>query len=144
MVKVERSVLVAYSAVQMYALVDDVERYPEFLPWCEQARVEARDVDHVTATIHVNFRGVRQQFTTRNHQIPATEIALKLVKGPFRDLDGVWRFTALGDTACKIEFLLEYQFASALLGKMIGPVFNHIASTFVEAFVRRADALYGQ
>jgi ribosome-associated toxin RatA of RatAB toxin-antitoxin module len=143
MVRVERSVLVGYSAERMYALVGDIERYPDFLPWCEAARLDARDNDLVTATLHINYHGVRQQFTTLNSQVSNKVITMKLVRGPFRNLDGVWRFTALGEAACKIEFSLEYQFSSALLGKLVGPVFNHIANTFVEAFVRRAEGLYG-
>jgi ribosome-associated toxin RatA of RatAB toxin-antitoxin module len=143
MVTVERSVLVGYSAKRMYALVEDIEHYPDFLPWCDTARIDGRDANLVTATLHVNYRGVRQQFTTRNSQVPDAAITMKLVSGPFRNLDGFWRFTPLGDDACKIEFNLEYQFSSALLGKLVGPVFNHIANTFVEAFVKRADVLYG-
>jgi ribosome-associated toxin RatA of RatAB toxin-antitoxin module len=144
MVTVERSVLVGYSAEQIYALVAEIERYPEFLPWCEAVDVEMRVPAEVTATIHLNYRGVRQQFTTRNSQTPPLLISMQLVRGPFSCLDGIWRFTALNEGACKIEFRLNYLFASALLGKLVGPVFNHIASTFVEAFVQRAEALYGK
>ena len=144
MVKVERSVLVGYSAQRMYALVEDFEHYPEFLPWCESTHVDLREGNEVTATIHLNYRGVRQQFSTRNSQVPHDSISMKLVSGPFRALDGLWRFTALTDDACKIEFSLEYQFSSALLEKLVGPVFNHIANTFVEAFVSRAEALFGK
>ncbi len=143
MVRVERSVLVGYSAQRMYALVADIERYPDFLPWCDTARIDSRDDTLVTATLDVNYHGVRQQFTTRNRQVADTQITMKLLRGPFRTLDGLWSFTALDEEACKIEFSLEYQFSSALLGKLVGPVFGHIANTFVEAFVKRADALYG-
>lgn len=142
MVKVERSVLVGYSAQRMYALVEDFAHYPEFLPWCESAHVDAREGNDVTATIHLNYRGVRQQFSTRNSQVPPVSISMKLVSGPFRALDGLWRFTALTEDACKIEFSLEYQFSSTLLEKLVGPVFNHIANTFVEAFVTRAEAMF--
>nr|WP_295769605.1 type II toxin-antitoxin system RatA family toxin [Rhodoferax sp.] len=144
MVTVERSVLVGYAARQMYALVEDIERYPEFLPWCETARIEMRDAGETTATIHLNYHGVSQQFTTRNSQVPELSITMKLVRGPFSRLDGLWRFTVLAEDACKIEFRLDYEFESRLLGKLVGPVFNHIASTFVEAFVRRAEDLYGK
>ena len=138
MIKVERSVLVGYSAQRMYALVED------FLLWCYSTHVFPHEGGTVTATIHLNYRGVRQQFTTRNSQIPPASISMKLVTGPFRALDGLWRFTSLTDDACKIEFSLEYQFSSALLEKLVGPVFNHIANTFVEAFVTRAETLYGK
>lgn len=142
MIKVERSVLVAYSAGQMYALVAGLENYPDFLPWCESAHLDARETDEVTATIHLNYHGVRQQFTTRNKQIPVSSISMKLIRGPFRTLDGLWRFTMLAENACKIEFSLEYEFSSKFLEKLLGPVFNQIASTFVDAFVKRADSLY--
>ena len=144
MTKVERSVLVEYSAQQMYALVEGFGNYPDFLPWCESAQVDARELDEVTATLHLNYHGVRQQFTTRNKQIPFSSIAMKLVTGPFRTLDGLWSFTMLADDACKIEFSMEYEFSSKLLEKLVGPVFNQIASTFVEAFIKRADALYAK
>jgi ribosome-associated toxin RatA of RatAB toxin-antitoxin module len=144
MVTVERSVLVGYAARQMYALVDDVEQYPAFLPWCENATIDLEVPGEMTATIGLNYRGVRQQFTTRNSQVDGSSITINLVRGPFRQLTGLWRFIPLADDACKIEFRLEYEFASQLLGKLIGPVFSHIAGTFVESFVRRAEDLYGK
>ena len=143
MPEVQRSVLVNHTPEQMFDLVDDVERYPEFLPWCGGASVSARDLVRTRATIQINYRGIRQSFTTENTKRPPGEMTIRLVEGPFRELDGQWRFTALGEHGCKIEFRLQYEFSSRLLAKLLGPVFSFIANSFVEAFVKRAERLYG-
>lgn len=143
MALVEKSVLVEYSAHQMYALVEDIERYPEFLPWCGGARVLKREGSLVHAAIDIDFRGIKQHFSTENRMDSPRQIEMKLVQGPFRQLDGSWRFKALGEDACKIEFRLHYEFSSRLLEKLVGAVFHYIANTFVEAFVKRAQNLYG-
>ncbi len=127
----------------MFGLVDDVERYPEFLPWCSGSSVFMRDAHIVRATLHVGFRGVKQSFSTENHNTPPHEIALKLIDGPFRALNGRWRFQDLGGKGCKVEFNLAYEFSSRVLGALVGPVFSHIADTLVEAFVKRAERVYG-
>lgn len=136
--------LVEYSHAEMFALVDAVERYPEFLPWCGGSSVAYRD-DHTTrATIQISYRGIRQSFTTENTKVPPQTMSVKLVEGPFRTLDGDWRFMPLAEHACKIEFRLRYEFSSRLLEKLVGPVFNYIANTMVDAFVRRAETVYGE
>lgn len=143
MPQVRKSVLVSYSAERMFDLVDAVERYPEFMPWCAAAAVSHRD-EHITlATIHISFRGIRQSFSTENHKERAQQMRIKLVEGPFRTLDGTWRFIPLSGEACRIEFSLHYEFSSRILEKVIGPVFHYIAGTFVEAFMRRARNIYG-
>lgn len=139
----EKSVLVEYSAAQMYALVADVPRYAEFLPWCGGAQILSRDGDVVHAAISIDFRGIRQKFSTENRQREPELIEMRLLNGPFRELDGSWRFKALGDRACRIDFRLHYEFSSKLLEKLVGPVFHYIANTFVDAFVKRAAQLYG-
>ena len=139
----EKSVLVEYSAAQMFALVADIDRYPEFLPWCGGAQVLDREGGVVHASIQIDFRGIRQRFSTRNAQEQDRLIQMKLVDGPFRELDGSWHFKALGEHACKIEFRLHYEFSSKLLEKLGGPVFHYIANSFVDAFVKRAGQLYG-
>jgi len=144
MIHVDRSALVGYSAQAMYALADDIESYPQFLPWCDAAEFVAREPGRAVATLHVNFHGLKNQFTTENIHQPGRRIDMKLVSGPFRSLDGQWLFTALGENACKVEFSLRYEFASALLGKAVGPVFRGIAETFVEAFECRADEKFGR
>lgn len=143
MVIVDRSSLVGHSAEQMYALVEDIESYPRFLPWCRDAVVSVREGTRAVATMHINFRGIREQFTTENANEPGRTIAMELVSGPFRHLRGHWRFTPLADDACKIEFRLEYEISSRLLERVIGPVFQHIANSFVDAFVRRAEQMHG-
>jgi ribosome-associated toxin RatA of RatAB toxin-antitoxin module len=140
---VERSAIVAYSAESMFALVEDVESYPRFLPWCRRTEVELRDDERTVATLYIDYRGVRQSFTTENRREHHRTIDMKLVRGPFQRLDGRWRFTRLQADACKVELGLDYQLASPMLGRLVGPVFDGIANTMVDAFVRRADAVYG-
>ena len=127
----------------MFDLVDAVESYPEFLPWCQRATVLYRDSTRTRATIHVNYHGAKQSYTTENTKEPPRVMTIRLVEGPFRVLDGEWRFTALAERACKIEFRLHYEFSSKLLEKLVGPVFTYIANTMVDAFVHRADKVYG-
>ena len=126
----------------MFALVDAAEAYPEFLPWCSGATVMLRDATRTRATIHVNYHGVRQSFTTDNAKEPPEKMTIRLVEGPFRVLDGEWRFKPLAEDACKIEFCLHYEFSSRILEKLVGPVFSYIANTMVDAFVKRADKLH--
>jgi ribosome-associated toxin RatA of RatAB toxin-antitoxin module len=142
MVTVERSALVGYSATDLYALVEDVEAYPDFLPWCAAVRVISRDGPSAIVTLHIRYRGLRQQFTTRNTFAAGERIGMSLVDGPFRSLDGEWRFTSLSARACRVDLTLAYELRTALLARMVGPAFDEIANTFVDAFVRRADDLY--
>ena len=141
---VKKSVLVPYSAERMYELVDRVEDYPRFLPWCAGARVLESHPGGKTARVDIDYHGVRAHFTTLNSNTPGELIVISLKDGPFRQLDGEWRFTRLRDDACKVEFDLRYEFSSGLLDKVIGPVFNHIATTFIDAFVKRAEVVYDE
>lgn len=143
MAQVDKSVLVAYSAQRMFELVDAVEKYPEFLPWCSGAECTFRDAAITRATLHINYRGIRQSFSTENTKAAPQLMRLRLVAGPFRTLEGAWRFTDLGGAGCKVELSLHYEFASRLLEKLVGPVFGHIANTMVDAFVKRAQNVYG-
>ena len=140
---VEKSVLVGHSAQQMFALVDKVEAYSEFLPWCDGATILHRDDHRTRATIHINYHGVKHSFTTENIKTPPSSMSIRLVEGPFKVLDGEWRFAALAEDACKIEFRLNYEFSSWILEKLVGPVFSYIANTMVDAFVQRAEKVYG-
>jgi ribosome-associated toxin RatA of RatAB toxin-antitoxin module len=142
MAQVDKSVLVAYSAQQMYDLVRDVERYPEFLPWCGGASIVRESAEVVRATVEIRYLGVRQSFTTRNTHTPGERIDLTLIDGPFAELDGQWRFLALRDDACKVELQLRYRFSSSLLERLVGPVFHAIAESFIDSFARRARELY--
>jgi ribosome-associated toxin RatA of RatAB toxin-antitoxin module len=143
MAEVNQSVLVPYSAARMFELVDAVEQYPQFLPWCGGAELIYRHPDALRAVIHVNFRGIRQSFSTENSRQPPHAMGIRLLEGPFQSLDGSWRFTELGDAGCKVEFQLRWEFSSRILATLVGPVFNHIAQTMVDAFVSRAQKLYG-
>ena len=143
MAQVEKTVLVEHSAAEMFALVDRVEDYPQFLPWCGGTELIERNDSVTLATIKIDYHGVRQSFTTRNHKEMPEWMHIQLQEGPFVHLTGHWRFKPLGEEACKVEFRLEYEFSSKLLQKLIGPVFGYIANTFVEAFVARADARRG-
>jgi ribosome-associated toxin RatA of RatAB toxin-antitoxin module len=141
---VVKSVLVAHAAQQMFDLVDAIEDYPGFLPWCDATEVTHRDRARTRATIRVNFRGVRQSFTTENAKEAPFLITMTLIEGPFRVLDGEWRFTALAARASRVNFRLRYEFSSRVLEKLVGPVFGHIGNTMVEAFVKRADKVHGE
>ena len=143
MALVQKSVLVGYSAQRMYVLVDEVERYPEFLPWCGGTELEQRDGEVTRASIQIDYRGIRQSFKTENRTQAPELIEIQLVSGPFRALDGTWRFTALAPEACRIDFQLHYEFSSRLLERLVGPVFHYIANSFVDAFLKRAEHLYG-
>ncbi|NLD69783.1 MAG: type II toxin-antitoxin system RatA family toxin [Limnobacter sp.] len=137
---VRKSALVPYSAERMFTLVDRVEDYPKFLPWCGGTEVKRNDDGTVTATIRIDYHGVRQSFTTHNKRVPPESITITLQEGPFSHLEGQWKFTALREDACKVELFLEYRFAG-LIGRVLEPVFDRIAKSFVEAFVRRAEHL---
>lgn len=143
MALVEKSVLIEYSAGQMFGLVDRVEDYPQFLPWCGSTELKFRDDKKTVATLHINYHSVKSHFTTENDKEIPTWMNIRLVDGPFRRLEGRWQFKPLAENACKIEFTLSYEFSSKLFEKIIGPVFNHIANTFVDAFVKRAAQVYG-
>ena len=146
---VKKSVLLGYSPHEMYALVTAVEDYPAFLPWCERAEVLERRDDGVTARLFLSYLGVRQAFTTRNEHVADRQVTLKLVDGPFSVLDGTWRFEPVPATAgaaaraCKIVFDLRYSFANGALDLLISPVFDRIANTFVDSFVKRAEQVHG-
>ena len=142
MPEITKTVLVEHTQEKMFELVDAVERYPEFLPWCGGSSVSHRDDTVTRATLHINYRGIKQSFTTQNSKSPPRVMSVKLVEGPFRSLDGEWRFLPL-QGGCKIEFRLRYEFYSRILERLVGPVFNYIANTMVDSFVRRAEVLYG-
>ncbi len=143
MAVVHKSVFLGYSAEQMFVLVNKVEDYPQFLPWCGGVDVKLRDENKLVATLTINYHGVKQTFTTENTNHAPTSIKMVLLEGPFKHLDGAWRFKPLRADACKIDFELHYEFSSRLLEQLIGPVFNMIANSFVDSFCKRAEAVYG-
>ena len=143
---VKKSVLLWYSPAEMYRLVTDVARYPEFLPWCEKAEEFEVHEAGMTARIHLAYAGVRHAFTTRNTHQPDRQLHMRLVDGPFSELDGTWDFLPVGDgatKACKIEFYVSYAFSSRRLGVVLIPVLDKVANTFVDSFVKRAEGVDG-
>lgn len=143
MVEVKQSVLVPYAAQRMFALVDAVENYSQFLPWCGGTELLLRNAGVTRATIRISYRGIKQSFTTENAKREPELMQIKLIEGPFKTLEGRWRFTDLGGKGCKIELNLRYEFASRILDKLVGPVFGYIANNLVNAFVKRAHSIYG-
>jgi ribosome-associated toxin RatA of RatAB toxin-antitoxin module len=146
---IQKSVLIWYSAQEMFDVVSSVERYPQFLPWCSSAEVLARRDDGIDAQIALSFAGVQQQFATRNHYTAdacsGLGIELALLSGPFSNLEGLWQFTPLAQAprACKVQLTLRYGFASVALASVVGPVFDTVAANLVDAFVTRSESLYG-
>ncbi|CAN5176129.1 type II toxin-antitoxin system RatA family toxin [soil metagenome] len=148
MALVEKSVLIGFSAEQMFDLVAKIEDYPTFMPWCDGAQVRSREQlsaveERVVGTLKIRYAGLGQSFTTENTQHRGESIRLRLIDGPFKMLSGDWRFIALAPDACRVEFRLQYEFASRLLEGLIGPVFGGIANSFIDSFSRRAEQVYG-
>jgi len=144
---VHKSVLIWYSAAEMFALVTDIPSYPEFLPWCDEARVLQESANGMDARIGLAIAGIKQRFTTRNTHEKDRKVCLKLLDGPFSKLDGQWDFIPVGkdgDRACKIELNLRYDFDNIALAALVGPIFDKIAGSLVDAFVKRAGKVYGE
>lgn len=143
MSEVKRSALVLHTAEQMFDLVNDVDHYPDFLPWCSGTdKIRETDTE-LEATLHLAKGGLSYSFTTRNHLERPRRMEIGLVKGPFKSLTGIWTFTPLSDEACKVELVMNFEFSGKLTGFAMSKVFNTVASTLVDAFVKRADQLYG-
>jgi len=144
MTVVRRSVLVPYTAEEMFGLVTDVESYPDFLPWCCATNVLSRDIDEVRASIEFAAGAVHKSFTTHNRHQENKMVVISLVEGPFRNLEGFWRFDGFADQGCKVTLDLEFDFASRVLSMVVGPVFTQIANTLVDSFHQRAKEVYGK
>ena len=139
---IEKSVLIWFSAQEMFNLVVDVDSYPAFLPWCDKTEILEQTPDAMTARIGIAFGGLHKSFTTRNTHVAGRQVHLSLVDGPFKHLHGEWNFVPLGEErACRIELKLSYSFDS-MFGALVGPVFDRIAATLVDAFVKRAETVY--
>jgi len=143
MTTVCKSALVPYTPAQMFDLVDDIDRYPEFLPWCRSTEIISRTGDEVSARLELVRAGLHKTFTTNNRNQKNKMIEIRLVEGPFKRLQGFWRFDALGDDGCKISLDMEFEFSNRILTMTIGPVFNQITNTLIDAFTKRAEVLYG-
>lgn len=144
MATVNKSALVLYSATEMYRLVEDIEAYPQFLPWCRSSRILSRSADEVRATIEMAKGGIYKSFTTCNRMEPDRAIDIRLLEGPFKRLQGHWRFETLRADASKVSLNMEFEFAGTLLRMAIEPVFKQIANSLVDAFCKRAVELYGK
>lgn len=138
---VRKSAIVPSSCEEMFALVEDIESYPEFLPWCAGTEVFERDAHVTRARLDVSYRGLRTHLATLNRKHPPERIEFGLEEGPFERFGGEWCFSSLGGEGCKVELVLEYDFSSKTLAKVLGALFGDIADTMVESFVRRAEAL---
>jgi ribosome-associated toxin RatA of RatAB toxin-antitoxin module len=134
-----KSVIVPHRAEVMFDLVDDFERYPEFLPWCRSATLLERTPEITRGRLGIDFRGFTSEITTRNRKVPGRSMTLELVDGPFERFEGLWTFTPLGDTGSRVELAVDYTFASGVLQALVAPVFSHITGTLVERFVQRAN-----
>ncbi len=144
MTDVHKSALVRCSAQQMFELVDDIESYPEFLPWCNGSRIIRREGDIVEAEIQISKAGFNKSFATRNRNDPGKKIYMSLLQGPFSSLEGVWSFIPLREDASKISLDLEFEISGTLASLAFGPVFNQICNTMVTSFTQRAKFVYGR
>ncbi|WP_404402443.1 type II toxin-antitoxin system RatA family toxin [Idiomarina seosinensis] len=142
MPRIEKSALVPYSAQQMFDLVNDIDTYPEFVPGCVDARVSEQGENYKVATLDISKAGIRKSFTTKNILSAPERIDMQLVDGPFKQLRGGWRFIPISDDACKIQFELEFEFASRLLGMAFGKIFSEVTTRMVDAFAQRAKQVY--
>ncbi|MGH1431976.1 MAG: type II toxin-antitoxin system RatA family toxin [Neptuniibacter sp.] len=142
MTQVERSALVLHTAEEMFDLINDVERYPEFLPWCAKTEVVSRTDEELVATLFLSKGGLNYSFTTRNQLNRPTRMTLELVEGPFSSLAGVWDFKVLSDEASKVSLNLQFDFSGKIASFAMSKVFNQVATTLVDAFVTRADQVY--
>ncbi len=143
MTVIHKSALVPYSTAQMYQVINDIESYPEYLPWCHSSRVISQTDREQVGELEVARAGIRQKFTTCNRLHPHKRIEIQLQDGPFSKLEGVWKLTELRPDACKVELTLEFEFAGKLINSAFGRVFGQIAATLVDAFCKRLHEVYG-
>lgn len=139
----KRNAIVPYSTRQMYELVNNIDDYPRFLPWCHSSKILSKTETEVIATLVISWKGIRKEFTTRNLLFPYERIDISLVNGPLQHMEGIWEFVPLTEHACKVILDLEFAFTGNFIDKLFQPVFQHIANTLVDAFCKRAVELYG-
>lgn len=140
---INRSATVAYSSRQMFELVNSIDEYPRFLPWCAASRVLHQDDKEIEAALDITWSGIHKSFTTRNHLHPYERIEITLVHGPFRHLEGRWIFTPLDEGGCKVDLVLEFELAGGFIDRLFQPIFHHIANSLVDLFSKRAVEIYG-
>lgn len=141
---IKRSAILPYTSRQMFELVDSIEDYPRFLPWCSGSHIIHRDDKTVEATLELQWSSFKRSFTTKNILTPYERIDINLIHGPFRHLEGIWNFTSLGDEGCKVELELEFELTGGFLDKLFQPIFHQMANSLVELFSKRAAEVYGQ
>ena len=139
----KRSAVVPYSARQMFELVNNIEDYPRFLPWCGKSEILSRTEEEVIAELEISWKGMHKRFSTRNRLFPYSSMEISLVKGPMKQMQGKWEFIAVSDTACKVLLDLEFEFAGGIFDMLFQPVFQSKANSLVDAFCKRAVELYG-
>jgi ribosome-associated toxin RatA of RatAB toxin-antitoxin module len=144
MTVLKKSMEVLYAPSEMYDLVNDIERYPDFLPGCQTATILNRTEDEVRATIHLSKGGIQHSFSTVNRLLHNKMIEVRLLEGPFKHLEGFWRFDEIDNGGCLLSFDLDFVFSNRLLDITVGPILKNITSSFVDAFRLRAEAIYGK
>lgn len=140
---IAKTALVAYTQKQMFDLINDIDNYPKYLPWCSKTTIISCNQEQTTATLYIEYFKFKTHFSTKNINTPQNKIEIQLKDGPFKSLDGLWEFIALGDDGCKINFYLNYEFSNRILEKILNPVFGYLMGTIVNSFVKQAHTLYG-
>ncbi len=139
----KRSAIVPYSTRQMFELVNNIEDYPRFLPWCHSSQVTSKTDEEIVASLEIAWKGVHKSFTTRNNLSPYEKIEILLINGPLKHMRGKWDFVPVDEKACKVLLDLEFEFSGSFVDRLFQPIFQHIANSLVDAFCRRAVELYG-
>ncbi|AFJ01355.1 hypothetical protein Q7C_174 [Methylophaga frappieri] len=144
MTTITRSALVKFTPQQMFDLVNDVEAYPAFLPWCRDSRIISQNDQIICAALDIAKGGIHHEFSTRNVLTAGEAIRIELIDGPFRHLEGFWQFSPIGaDSGCRVQLDMDFEFSTRLLDLALGPVFTQISGSLVEAFCKRAREIYG-
>lgn len=141
--ELHRSVIVPYTPAQMFELVADVERYPEFVPWCASSELLARNEDELTGRLEMALGPLTGSLTTRNRLEPPQAMSLELIEGPFSELQGQWQFRPLGDAGCQVELQMRFAFSNPVKEMVLGAAFEQTCNRLVDAFVKRAAEVYG-
>ncbi len=143
MTAIKKELIVPYSCEQMFNLVNDIERYPEFLDWCYSAKIIEYTANEIVAELTISYSGIDKSFTTTNTLVSSNKIMMNLVEGPFKHLTGTWDFIAINNQGCKVEFKLDFEFSNYFVSLMFGKVFQEIAERIVNNFSQRAQDIYG-
>lgn len=144
MTDIKRTAVMPYSASQMFDLVNAIDDYPKFIPWCHSAQIISRDDDEIRATLDFSRGGMHKSFTTSNRLQKDKMIQIRLLNGPFKHLEGFWRFDPISENSCQVTFDLEFEFSNKLLGFAFGPLFTQVTNMLVDSFRKRADEVYGK